>query len=466
MNISTQEINSETQPTVLIIDDREKDRELVALKLQGKYKLSFAETYDIGLSRILSDSPSIVLLDITLDNGKSGLDILSFLKEDRFAPPIIMLTTDPNIDTVVECMRRGAFHYIHKPPHRKMLIELLESALVHSTSQRRTHALENYIGAKFPALVHADETMKTIVDTATDYAATGDPILITGDPGTGKELLARLIHDRSPRCDGPFVAVNCAVNYSELSQSDFFGHEAGAFTGATALRRGSFELASGGTLMLDEIGDCPVDLQRMILRAVQDNLIKRVGGQREIYTDVRIISATNADINAKRASGDLRGDFMSRISTFHLHIPPLQNRPRDICGITEAYLARRAKLSKSSPKKLSDRAKSFLLEHPLPENARTLEALLARAVIASDSEDLTVRDFVDDPLLTGTELLSYAKAKTKMITQWSKEYFRHLYKRTKGNRAMAADIAVMAPQNLQRLSKKYGVDPDEFKCKS
>jgi DNA-binding NtrC family response regulator len=455
-------ISQPTKPVVLVIDDNKNTCEDVRSLLGDRYETIFAHDYQSGCDRILAEVPAAVLLDIALGGSKSGLDILQMFENDRFAPPIVMLTTDGNIDMVVKTIRGGAYHYIHKPPHRKVLLEVVEQAIAFGIDKRRISAMEQEIRSSRPLLTAEDERMRAIVNAAKKMAQSDSSVLITGEPGTGKELLARLIHDQSPRCRGPFVPINGARDYSNLMESDFFGHEKGAFTGATEMRRGAFERASGGTLFLDEIGDCPLKLQKLILRAIQEKQIMRVGGVKDITVDVRIVSATNADTQERLDGGKLRQDFLDRIKVRHLHIPPLRNRPADILGIVSAYLANKASHSNTPLLKLEEEAEAYLLSHPLPGNARKIESMLERAIDSCTGNILSVRHFIEDPMLTGAKILPYKITKENFIIEDSRKYLRMIYKATHGNKKEAAKLAGMATQNLHRLSVEHGIDPNDF----
>jgi len=392
------------KPVVLVVEDDPKFARLVQHMLFGEgFEVTFADKGSAALDWLRSNRASAVVLDLGLPD-MSGKEALRRIRAEHPSLPVIIATADEGIESVVECMSAGAIDYVPKAIDPQRLITavrnacergVLESRLA-SVSQefRRRHGFETMIGES-PALVAA----KRLLDKAAGSEVT---VLLEGESGTGKEVAARAIHAESARCAGPFVALNCGAIPETLIESELFGHDRGAFTGAVAERTGVFERADRGTLFLDEVGELRVDLQVRLLRALQERCIQRVGGNREIHVDVRVIAATNRDLRADAAAGRFREDLYYRLAVFPCRLPPLREREGDVRVLTHAFVERFSARHHRPVVRVSDDAMRVLEAYAWPGNVRQLANVIERAVILEESDTLSMAA-LDDELLEGVE---------------------------------------------------------------
>ena len=327
-------------------------------------RMDQADDVASGIMRLRSDaSVNLVLCEISQDIAH----LVGSLLHERIAVPVIACGLDTDPDAALRAVRDGARDFLPLPPDPELIAAILEAA-----------SGENH------AVIARDPIMLAALRRAEQVAGATASVLITGESGTGKEVMARHIHRRSPRANGPFVALNCAAIPDHLLESELFGHEKGAFSGAVARRIGKFEAADGGTLLLDEISEMDVRLQAKLLRAIQEREIDRLGGAAPVRLDVRILATSNRDLAAEAASGRFRADLFFRLNVVNLELPPLRARPADIPGLAEHYLRHYSKVNGTGPRRLGDDAMVRLLRHHWPGNVRELENLMHRAVLLSD----------------------------------------------------------------------------------
>ncbi len=376
---------------ILIIDDDRQQAENLAALLQGQGHQAAWRTDPVqGLAVLNADPFDLTFLDMRMP-GLDGLTILKRALELRPELRIVILTAYGTIDTAVDAMKRGAFDFLVKPVEETRLRALLE-LVGKASAMSRMARLSAPTGPAEEVFVAADPSMLKVKDLIRRVAALSTTVLIYGETGTGKELVARAIHLESPRKEKPFVAVNCANLQGTLLESELFGHEKGAFTSAEARKLGKFELASGGTLFLDEIGELPLELQAKLLRAVQEQEIERVGGVKPIRVDVRLVSATNRDLAAMVVAGRFRQDLFYRLNVFPLRLPPLRDRPDDIPALADQILGELATTHGRDSLALAPAALAWLRDQPWPGNIRELRNVLERAAIIDEDGLITTED--------------------------------------------------------------------------
>lgn len=368
---------------ILVVDDEESIRWALrkALEREG-YRVVLAADGVEGLTRATDPSIDLVLMDIKMP-GAEGLETLSRIKEARPELPVIIMTAFGTLQAAVQAMKRGAYDYITKPFDFGELTILVRRVFEIRELTERVAQMEALGGRPFDfgGVVGLCPAMQQIFKLVGKMAASDLTVLVRGESGTGKELLAKAIHYNSRRSARPFVAVNCAAIPRELLESELFGHERGAFTGASALRRGKFELAEGGTIFLDEIGDMDIGLQAKILRVLQERQFERVGGERSLSADVRVIAATNQNLEAAVAQKGFREDLYYRLNVVAINLPPLRERVEDIPLLVNHFLHRFAEEQKHEPKTLPPDTLELMLAYRWPGNIRELENAVKRACV-------------------------------------------------------------------------------------
>ncbi len=368
---------------VLIVDDDTPCRKGLAelLAVWGYDVTSAADGVD-GLERAAADAPAVVVSDLVMPR-LDGLGLLSALQKDHPETPVIMLTGQGSIETAVQAMKDGAYDYLTKPVDPSRLQLLLERAVERAEAAREVHRLRRELRQRgaFGRLVAGAPGMREVTRQIEQVAPTDATVLVLGESGTGKELVARTIHEHSPRRRAPFVAVNCAAIPETLLESEIFGHEKGAFTGASGRRPGCFELADGGTLFLDEVAEMSPATQVKFLRVLQDGRFRRVGGQSEIAVDVRVIAATNKPPARALQDGQLREDLYYRLAVFTIALPPLRERTEDVEELVRVLLEELNERHRRAVRGVDDAALALLRRYPWPGNVRELRNVLERAVI-------------------------------------------------------------------------------------
>lgn len=365
---------------ILIVDDEVKMRHLLAIMLNAKgHTVEQAADGMAALAMLQESAFDMVITDIKMPR-MDGMELLQEIQERKMAVPVVIITAFATVESAVKAMRKGAVDYITKPFEEERILLAVERTLNVSRLMIENVKLKTELdrASGFGDIVCASDAMKRVMEMAAKVAQRDSTVLILGQSGAGKEVVARFIHEQSPRKRARFIPVNCAAISRTLVESELFGHEKGSFTGAEQKSEGKFEYADGGTLFLDEIGDLPFEAQSKLLRTLQDNKIQRVGGNREIQVDVRVICATNQRLPAMVDEGTFRNDLFFRINVFPIEIPPLKARADDIAPLAEHFLRRFAGQGNFT---LSDAAVERMMDYPWPGNVRELANAMERAVI-------------------------------------------------------------------------------------
>ncbi|MBK8481604.1 MAG: sigma-54-dependent Fis family transcriptional regulator [Proteobacteria bacterium] len=387
-------MESATSQTVLVVDDERNIRRTLRLVLESEhYQVLDAENAEQGLALLESQMVDCVLLDLKLP-GLSGLEALAHLRDTAASGetivPVIVISGHGTVADAVQATRLGAFDFLEKPLDRERVMIAVRNALRQRRAEREVGHLRQEVSGRF-AMIGKSPAMQPLFAQIAKVAPTRARVLITGDSGTGKELVARAIHDHSALHSGPFVKVNCAAIPPELIESELFGHEKGAFTGAINRKRGLFEVADGGTLMLDEIGDMSLAAQAKLLRVLQTGELTRVGGERPVRVDVRVIAATNKDLRHEVVQGSFREDLYFRLNVVTLHSPPLRERLDDLPEMVEHFVVDFCRANGFRTKQVDPAVFERLRRHDWPGNVRELKNVIERAVIMSE-ETIRVAD--------------------------------------------------------------------------
>src|SRR5277367_319470 len=389
--------NNLMNPKLLIVDDDEEIRTQMKWALAKDYEILQAEDRASALEAFRSARPAVVLLDLGLPphpgNPEEGLAALSdLLALDRSAK-IIIITGQGEKEIALRAIGAGAYDFLNKPVEMDEVKFLLKRCFHVAQLEKEFREMQQLLqGDGFEGMLGASPAVRTVFDSIRKVATTDAPVLILGESGTGKEMAARAIHQCSARKDGPFIAINCSAIPETLLESELFGHEKGAFTGAHAQRKGRIETATGGTLFLDEIGEIPLPLQVKLLRFLQEQCIERVGGRQEIQIDARVVAATNADLKKGMAAGTFREDLFYRLSVVQIVLPPLRERENDIRLLAQFFLQRFAAQVNKSGLTFDSEALRALNRHDWPGNIRELENCVKRAVIMAEGKRLTAQD--------------------------------------------------------------------------
>lgn len=380
-------------PKILIVDDEKAIRRTLKDILEyEKYDIEEAEDGEIGLQKIEKNEYDVVILDVKMPK-KDGIEVLSAMQEKGIDTPVVVLSGHGNIETAVEAVKKGAFDFIPKPPDLNRLLITVRNAMDKSSLVTETKILKKKI-TKTKEIVGESNPIQKIKDTIAKVAPTDARVLITGENGSGKELVARWIHEQSNRANAPLIEVNCAAIPSELIESELFGHEKGAFTSAIKQRIGKFEQANGGTLFLDEIGDMSLSAQAKVLRALQENKITRVGGDKDFTVDVRIVAATNKDLLKEAEENRFRLDLYHRLSVILIHVPSLNDRKDDIPILCHHFLEDICGEYGVPTKKIDKDAVEALQARNWTGNIRELRNVVERLIIMSN-KTITKQDVID-----------------------------------------------------------------------
>jgi DNA-binding NtrC family response regulator len=376
---------------VLVVDDEPHQRDILQMILEGEgYDTTVAGNARQAMDEARSGAFDVVLTDLKMPD-KSGIELLSELQKTQPGVCVVLMTAHGSIDSAVEAMRRGAFDYLTKPLERDELLLVLKRALERTRLVRENRMLHEQLRDRFRLdnIVGSHGTMQDVFRMVHKVAASPSTVIIYGESGTGKELVARALHYQSDRRDRPFYAVNVAALPESILEAELFGHEKGAFTGAESRKIGLFEQASGSTLFLDEVGDLKRDLQVKLLRTLQEREILRVGGTERIRVDVRIIAATNLDLEKAVREGRFREDLYYRLSVIPIVLPPLRERRPDIPLLVEHFVK---KYSGERPRAVSPKALNLLVEYDWPGNVRELESVIERALLLAESDEIQPAD--------------------------------------------------------------------------
>ncbi len=449
---------------ILIVEDKDSMAQMLrqALELEG-YEVVIAKDGIDGIRKLKDSRIDVVLTDLKLPQ-KDGLEVLKASKEENPLVPVIVMTAYATIDHAVSAMKLGAYDFITKPldiDHLLLLIRrsLSNQRLITENILLRSE-LSDHIG--MPAIIGKSPKMLEVAENIQRVASTKTTVLLLGESGTGKELFARAIHYLSPRKGKPFVPINCAAIPRELLESELFGHEKGAFTGAEERKLGKFELASSGTVFLDEIGEMDMALQSKLLRTLQEAEIERVGGTKPIKVDVRIIAASNKNLQEAVANNKLRDDLYYRLSVFPITIPPLRERMEDIPLLVEHFISKYNREMNMQKGGITDDAMKVLMDYDWKGNVRELENVIERAMILSDGEMITSKEISLVPVSTPSMEFSVdgtldEVAKTALRIAESRRIKKALQD-TGGNKTRAAEVLKVSYKTLLTKIKEYGLE--------
>ena len=443
----------------LVVDDERKMRRVLQMLLEKMGIESIAaETGEEALAMLAAERVDLLLTDLRLP-GLSGIDLLARVREIEPELAVIVLTAFGSVETAVEAMKRGASDYVLKPFDLETLEVTIRKALEMQRYRTENRFLHEQVDAvpTFETLVGSSPAIEAVYDLIRRIAPARGAVLITGETGTGKELVARAIHTLGPRAGGLFVPINCAAIPAELLESELFGHARGAFTGAADGRMGKFEVADGGTLFLDEIGDMPIALQAKLLRVLEDGVVERVGSNRRVAVDVRVISSTNRDLRARIEAEQFREDLFYRLNVLHIALPPLRERREDIRHLATAFLSRYAADLGKRPATLTADALRLLEQHDWRGNVRELKNVVERAVVLSDGPDIDVGAFpgLDAAAGGGAEPATQALALEPAVEEVERKMVLKALAAANDNKAHAARLLGISERTLWYKLKRY-----------
>jgi DNA-binding NtrC family response regulator len=448
-------------PRILIVEDEDNARKgYEALLRRWNFEVIGVASGEEALAKFQDFQPSVILLDVELP-GMNGLNLLTHLGEEIQRIPIIIITGRGSDERVVQAIEAGAYWYIEKPLKPPVLRALLDRALGRVRDQQAVAALTRDLrsAGKLGVLVGTSPAMQDVMRQVEMAAPSTASVLITGETGSGKEMVARSIHMLSPRAERPFVAINCSAIPESLMESEIFGHEKGAFTGAAERRIGCFELADGGTLLLDEIGEMPAQTQAKLLRVLEDRKVRRLGSKVETPVDVRVLAATNKNPEEAVADGHLRQDLYFRLNVFHIHLPPMREHKEDLAQLVEHLLA---DISTKHHKKVSgvgNDVMDLFKSYPWPGNVRELRNVLERAAIASDrgtvSRQHLASDFGRAPATTSSGLGAIRFPVGTTVDAAERELILQTLNATNQNKTRAAELLGISLKTLHNKLKEY-----------
>jgi two-component system NtrC family response regulator len=463
------------KPRILIVDDEVRMQRLFEINLSPKYEVLTSGGGGEALAMVRSGEITLVITDLKMP-GMDGMTLLQEVRRVYPDLPIIIMTAYGTVEGAVQAMKEGAADYILKPIKMEEMELLIEKTLSMRNLQEENRSLRQELQKAYgPAsIVGNHPAMEKIIQLISQVSATKATVLIQGESGTGKEIVSRAIHYRSDRASKPFVVINCAAIPGNLLESELFGYEKGAFTGAVKTKRGRLELADQGTLFLDEIGEMPKELQVKILRVLEEQKFQRVGGTEEIEVDNRIIAATNKDLKQAVEAGSFRDDLFYRLNVFALSIPPLRERKEDIPLLVDHFLEKHRVVFKSRAAGVSEDVLKILMNYPWPGNVRELENTLVRAMILCGSDIIRVGDLPEEMKVGQKEgeakvpaAWQELKQVKKQAQQKAKEAIEKRFvvealRQGEGNILRSAERAGMDRRQFQNLIKKYRISRKDF----
>jgi two-component system nitrogen regulation response regulator GlnG len=459
---------------ILVVDDEAEIRSLLGTVLQAKgYEIATAEDGAAAVAAVPRERPAVILLDLSMPR-MNGMDALPEIKRLDPEVPVVICTAHADLATAVRAMKLGAYDYLTKPFDVELLVLTVERA----AERRRLHSRIEELkrqgqGGSLGERMGGGPAIAQVIQQVGQVAESNFTVLVQGETGTGKELVARAIHQQSPRRQSPFVAVDCGAIPETLVESELFGHERGAFTGAQSRREGHFQLAKGGTLFLDEIGNVPLATQAKLLRALEQREVLPLGGTRAVTVDARIIAATNAELEESVKAGRFRADLYYRLSEFTISLPPLRSRREDIMHLAQRFLDEVSMELRRPVRRISDEAMQMLLHHHWPGNVRELRnvvrkaALLATEVVTPEHVPALAAGGAPEPVRmpaepAGGEDLSLREVAELAAVQAEREVIRHALQSTKGNKSQAARLLRTDYTTLHAKMKRYGISARDY----
>jgi DNA-binding NtrC family response regulator len=450
------------KPTLLVIeDDPDNARSVTEAASDAGFDAACAGTGLAGLNLFRQRVPDVVLSDLVLPDI-DGLDVLGRIRKLDASVPVIIMTAYGSVESGVRAMREGAYDYVTKPLDLDDIQSKLRRAYETSRLRRQVDRLSQSVRERFAtsAIVAESPGMKTVISQIEALADTAATVLISGESGTGKELVARALHVDSKRAAGPFVAVNCGAFVESLLESELFGHEKGAFTGATGTHKGAFERADGGTLFLDEIGDAPLPVQVKLLRALEEREVRRVGGRDVIKVNVRLVSATNKDLNAMVREGTFREDLLYRLNVVTLRVPPLRSRKEDVRPLTDRFIARSASDNGKAIAAVRPDFYAALEAYDWPGNVRQLRNMVESAVLLSpggvlSGDSVPLPGAPKAPPASASSAFSFPANMT--LEQIERAVLETKLQQNAGNRTLTADQLGLSRRTIQRKIKEHNL---------
>ena len=446
-------------PTILVVDDERNTREGLQRALQDRYAVLLAEDAQKALQELESTTVDVLLTDLKMP-GIDGMGLLRRALALPHPPICIVMTAYGSIENAVQAMQAGAYHYVTKPVNLDELDLVIQRALKSRRIEAENINLRAQIDHKFGLenIIGESPAMQQVFETLQQVAPTRTTVLITGETGTGKELIAKALHNLSPRKNGPFIAVHAAALPSTLLESELFGHEKGAFTGAIERRIGRFELADGGTLFLDEVGELEPLMQVKLLRVLEERAFERVGGAKTLQVDVRLVAATNRNLKKLVNEGKFRDDLFYRLSVVAVDLPPLRERREDIPLLVKTFLDEFSRENGKQVREVTPEALNVLLAYDWPGNVRELRNAIEQMVVLARAERLTVRD-VPPQVRGGADLTKISVVRTGMtVEEAERQLIVQALKETDGNRTQAARKIGISRRTLHRKLKQYGLE--------
>ena len=462
---------------ILVVDDDRDTNALVKRMLvKAGFKVISAFSGKEAIDQVRAKKVDCVLLDLGLPDI-NGMEVLTEINKLGSGTPVIIITGNADIRKAVEAIKQGAFDFLGKPVEYAVLEVVLRQALNMVTMQRELDIMRRQVQKAVPPVLLGDsEQMRAILRDLDKVAQSpASTVLLTGETGTGKELAAQTIHYNSSRRDKPFVIVNCTVLHEQLLESELFGHERGAFTDAKEAKKGLLEVAHGGSLLLDEIGDMDFKLQSKLLRVLETGIFRRVGGTQEIEVDVRMIAATNKKLEEEIKKGAFRQDLYYRLQVVPVDMPPLREHTEDVLLLARNFLTRYAFETRRSAPRLSPEVERALVAYEWPGNVRELRNLMERLVIMGTRETIELADLPEvfrssavmaEPAadVPGDSTMAFKKVKQQAVMMFEKNYLATLMRRNDGNVSKSSKEARIERRNFQRLLKKYNITPHEFRA--
>lgn len=444
---------------ILVVDDESSVTGAFELILgERAYEVKTAATVAAAVELHNARPFDLVFTDLRLPDA-TGIDLLSQIKSDSPETEVVLMTAHGSLDVTIEAIKKGAYYYIEKPFTPDQLIMLTERALEFRAVKNENRTLKSKLGAESEAfgIIGRTPRMRQIYETIRATAASDASVLIEGESGTGKELISAAFHLQSNRRDWPFIRINCAAIPRDLIESELFGYKKGAFTGADRDKRGLIEAAQGGTLLLDEVAEMPVHLQTKLLRVLQERRLRRLGDEREIDIDFRLIAATNRDTKQAMAEGLLREDLYFRISTIKIKVPPLRERLDDLILLAEVFLQRYSEKYNKPIRGILQEAIAILSRYDWPGNVRELESAIERAVLFCQGEQVTAQNLPED--IQGAKTSNYRCEIPPYLTleEIEREALEQTLERTGGNVKKTAEILKLHRPTLYRMLKRYGL---------
>jgi len=448
------------KPRILVLDDESRMVDIIGMVLRREgYEIATRTHPGDALAALEADPYDLLLTDLKMQE-MDGVELLRRAREIQPELPVILITAHATVSTAIEAMRAGAFDYVEKPFDNTELKTLVARALEVTRLSRENRYLRGELASQYPldAIVAESEALRDVLGLVRRAARSPSTLLVTGESGTGKELIARAVHYHSDRVASPFVAVNCKALASGVLESELFGHEKGAFTGADRSREGLFERASGGTVFLDEIGEIDAEFQAKLLRVIQERVVVRVGGGAERSVDVRIVAATNRDLRADVAEGRFREDLYFRLAVIPIHLPPLRERREDVLPLARHFLARLSERLERGIEGWTPEVEQRLLTHAWPGNARELENAIERGVVLATGGTLELDDLLLDEAPQGDG--APAGGLQGFLDQAARERIQAALREAGGKRIEAARALGIDRTTLYRLMRKHRVEED------